>query len=117
MPRDQRLYLEDIASAAEAAERFVAGRSFEAFAADDLLRSAVLLKLIVVGEAAGHVSEELRARHAEVPWQRIRGFRNFVVHSYFGIDWRIVWEAAIQDAPALRHQVVAILEETGREGT
>jgi uncharacterized protein with HEPN domain len=72
------------------------------------------LKLIVVGEAASRVPEELRARHPEVPWQPVRGFRNFVVHSYFGIDWRIVWDAAVENAPALRRQVAPILDEIGR---
>ena len=76
-----------------------------------MLRSAVVQKLAIIGEAAARVSEDLKARHAEVPWPKIITFRNILVHAYFGIDWDVVWRAARNRCPVLREQVAAILAE------
>ncbi len=88
---------------------FVKGRDEASFTSDDLVRSAVLFKLVVIGAAAGKVSAALRAAHADVPWPDIVSFRNFAVHAYFGVDWSIVWSTATEDVPSLHGKVAAIL--------
>ena len=107
--RHERLYLNDISEAAEHIAAFIAGVDFAEFLQSELLRSAVVQKLMVIGEAAAHVSEVLASRYPEVPWPQIIGFRNILVHAYFGIDWEIVWLAATNRCPVLREQVRAIL--------
>ncbi|MCK4374815.1 MAG: DUF86 domain-containing protein [Candidatus Brocadiae bacterium] len=81
------------------------------FLGNDLLRSAVLQKLTIIGEAAARLPAEFRRAHAEVEWADVVAFRNIAVHAYFAVDWSIVWVTATQDAPALRAKVAAILEE------
>jgi uncharacterized protein with HEPN domain len=107
----ERLYLADIVSAADAVARFLAGVEREAFTADDLLRSAVLHKLTVIGEAAARLPTDLRARRSEVPWASIIAFRNIAVHAYLSVDWSIMWDAATRDTPLLRQQVARILAD------
>lgn len=107
--RSDRLYLVDIVEAADAIAAFIHGVNAEHFPRDDLVRSAVLHKLTVIGEAAARVSATLRARFTEVPWSDIVGFRNIAIHAYFSVDWRIVWQAASWDTPQLREQVAEIL--------
>lgn len=107
--RPEELYLADIVEAADAIQRFVAGGAREGFLQDDMLRSAVLHKLTVIGEAAARLPEEFRARYPEVEWADIVAFRNIAVHAYFSVDWSIVWIAATHDAPQLRQAVAAIL--------
>jgi uncharacterized protein with HEPN domain len=107
--RPDRLYLEDILGAADDIAVFLQGSDKARFTGDDKLRSAVLFKLIVIGEASGRVSAALRASHTEIPWSQIIAFRNFAVHSYFGVDWAIVWNTAVLNVPALRAQVAALL--------
>jgi uncharacterized protein with HEPN domain len=68
-------------------------------------------KLTIVGEAAAHISAELRVQHPEIIWTDVVAFRNILIHTYFGIDWSIVWDAATEDVPRLRPQIVAILHE------
>ncbi len=109
--RHENLYLNDIVEAADHIARFIGGIDFEAFQGSEMLRSAVVQKLGVIGEAAAHVSEELATRHPEVPWPQIVAFRNILVHAYFGIDWAVVWRAAKNRCPVLRVQVAAILAE------
>jgi len=110
MKRDDGLYLEDIAEAADAIAGFVSGIEEAAFMGSDLLRSAVLQKLTVIGEAASRISDELRERHMDVPWSRIVAFRNIAVHAYFSVDWHVVWEAATMDAPQLKEKVAEIID-------
>lgn len=110
--RSDRLYLNDIVeSSAEVAE-FVAGVSEDEFLSSSLIRSAVLQKLIVMGEAAARLSTELRSRYADVPWADVRAFRNFAVHAYFSVDWRMVWTTATVDVPQLRSRIEEIIRAT-----
>ena len=110
MRRDE-LYFADIVAAADAVAGFLAGVEEEDFAGNDLLRSAILQKLIVIGEAAGRVSAEAQSRYADIPWSEIVAFRNIAIHAYFSVDWSIVWTTAIEEVPVLRGQVVRILDQ------
>lgn len=107
--RPERLYLSDIVEATQAIRRFLSGITADHFQGDELLQSAVLQKLIVLGEAAGRLSSEFCSRHPEVDWKGIVGFRNIAVHSYFSVDWSIVWVTATEEAPELGRQVGEIL--------
>ena len=93
--RPESLYLTDIVEAADAIRRFVEGVGREQFFLDELRQSAVLQKLIVIGEAAARLPMEFRRRHPEIEWVDIVGFRNIAVHDYFSVDWSIVWTTAI----------------------
>jgi uncharacterized protein with HEPN domain len=109
--RREELYLADIVEAADAIESFIEGVQRGDFASDELRRSAVLQKLIVIGEAAARLPMDFRKHHSEVDWRDIVGFRNIAVHEYFAVDWSIVWVTATQDVPGLRREVARILAE------
>lgn len=109
MPREE-LYLQDIVESVGAIGRFLNNISKDDFLGSDLLQSAVLQKLSVIGEAASRISVELKNRYPETPWKQIVGFRNIAVHAYFSVDWEIVWVAATKNAPALREQILQILQ-------
>jgi len=112
--RPERLYLLDIVEAADAIGRFCTTVSPNDFLVDEIRQSAVLQKLIVIGEAATHLPKEFRDGHLEIEWEDVIGFRNFAVHEYFSVEWPIVWETAIVDVPELRNKIAKILadEET-----
>ena len=116
--RDEGLYLEDITDAADAVAKFLAGVEKEHFLDSELLQSAVLCQLLIIGEAAARVSEETRARHPEINWADVVAFRNFAIHAYFAIDWQRVWDAATVDAVVLGQKITHILadEFPEREG-
>ena len=103
--RREKLYLADILEAADAIGKFLAGVERERFLSDDMLRSAVLQKLAIIGEAAGRLPKEFRARHPGVEWRDIVAFRNIAVHAYFAVQWSIVWTTATQEVPELRRQI------------
>lgn len=107
--RHERLYLNDIVEAADHIAEFIASADFQAFQGSEMLRSAVVQKLGLIGEAAARVSADLTSRHPEVPWPQIVAFRNILIHAYFGIDWDVVWRAATNRCPVLRVQIADIL--------
>jgi uncharacterized protein with HEPN domain len=113
MQRRDDLYLADILEAAEAIRSFVARLDRldrGAFLENDLVRSAVLQKLSVIGEAAARVSDETRALNPEIPWHQARGMRNLLIHVYFSVDWDIVWNTATDAVPRLAAQVERVVE-------
>jgi uncharacterized protein with HEPN domain len=109
--RREKLYLMDILQAADAIERFVEGIRQADFYEDELRQSAVLQKLIVIGEAVTRLPTEFRKQHPKVEWADIVGFRNIAVHEYFAVSWAIVWVTATQDVPTLRQKIAHILAE------
>jgi uncharacterized protein with HEPN domain len=109
--RREVLYLADIVEAADAVQRFVEGVQRQDFFDDEMRQSAVLQKLIVIGEAAARLPMAFREQHPEIEWADIAGFRNIAVHEYFAVSWSIVWVAATQDVPDLRRKVASVLAD------
>jgi uncharacterized protein with HEPN domain len=107
--RREELYLTDIVEAADAIQRFLKNIEQNTFLQNELLQSAVLQKLMIIGEAASRLSEEFRDKHPEIEWEDIIGFRNIAVHAYFAVEWSIVWVAATQEAPELKRKITDIL--------
>ena len=84
-----------------------AGR--ENFLQDTKTQDAVVRNLEVIGEAVRHVSEKLRARHPDVPWRRIAGMRDKLIHEYLGVDRVLVWEVVERELPGFQRKVEEIL--------
>ena len=101
--------VEHMVDAAETALRFVAGRGRADLDSDVMLRFAVVRAIEIVGEAAANVSDESRAETPEVPWARIVGMRNRIVHRYVDIDNDIVWVTLGAELPALLPLLRAVL--------
>lgn len=107
MQRDA-VYLADILSAAADLQEFMRSASFEAFCSNKALRYAMLHALTVIGEASSKISPELRARHGEVPWQRIAAVRHRIVHDYSRLDYELLWQVVTVFAPELAEEVAII---------
>lgn len=101
MSRDDANVL-DILNAARQALSFVRGMARSAFEEDERTQSAVLYQLTILGEAAKRVSETFRQRHPEVPWRKMAGTRDRVVHEYDRVSVDRVWEASGGSASAYR---------------
>ena len=72
---------------------------------------AVVRNLMIIGEAAVHIPEDICHKHPEVPWYDMRGIRNFVIHEYFRADDSVIWDTVLVDLPPLRKLLDKILEE------
>jgi len=110
-PRETLDYLRDILEMMDKVKRFIGDMSFNEFASDDKTSFAVFRALEVIGEAAKQVPSPVRRRHPDVPWRRMAGMRDRLIHGYFGVDVEIIWETATQLVPELRPRLVQVLEE------
>ncbi len=108
--RDDRQRLLDIQEAIEQIEKYTE-QGQTVFEQDELIQTWVIHHLQIIGEACRAVSQALRDRYPLVPWTKIIGMRNILVHLYFGIDEEIVWSVVEKDLPGLKHEVGLILEQ------
>jgi uncharacterized protein with HEPN domain len=108
--RDDRERLRDIDEAIEKIEKYVS-IGYQAFIEDERTQVWIIHHLQVIGEASNHLSDELTEQNQDIPWADIVGLRNILVHQYFGIDLRQVWETAELDMPILKAKVRDILQE------
>lgn len=103
-------FLNDMLDAVRAAREFTAGIDYAAFCSSREKQFAVVRALEVLGEAANHVPEAVRKRHANLPWREMIAMRHKVVHEYFGVNLEIVWRTVVDELPALESAVAAIVE-------
>jgi uncharacterized protein with HEPN domain len=89
--RDILLLLDDMFQSAQKIKKYTQGLDFDAFMSDDKTVDAVVRNFEIIGEAANRIDPDFRLKKPEIEWKRIRGFRNRIVHEYFGIDYEIVW--------------------------
>jgi uncharacterized protein with HEPN domain len=114
--RDPRLYLEDIRDCCRKVIAYAEGMSSEQLTADDKTFDAVMRNLEIIGEAAKRVDEHVKARHPEVEWRNLAGFRDVAIHAYPTIDEEIVWDIVSKKVPQLLDQVERILASEPKSG-
>lgn len=108
-------YIEDILDSINAAEEFIVGMNFEDFEKDRKTIYAVIRAIEVIGESAKNIPPFIRKRYPEIPWGDMTGMRDRVIHGYFGVDLRVVWETATHDLSMVRPLVQRVLEDLGEE--
>ena len=112
--RDILLLLEDMLESSLKINRYTTGMSYNDFIGDDKTVDAVVRNFEIIGEAANRIDPDFRSTNPEIEWKRIRGFRNRIVHDYFGIDYGIVWDIIQNNLPELINQ---LQELTGNAGS
>ena len=106
--RDDRERLLDIKEAIENVQKY-ASRGKNTFNKDELIQTWVLHHIQIIGEATARLSDEFLEKHTNIPWFKIIGMRNILVHNYFGIDIEAVWSVVENDLPVLYDQIKRIL--------
>jgi uncharacterized protein with HEPN domain len=107
-------YLHDMEDAAQKAEDFVQGLSFEQFKANDEKVFAVIRALEIIGEASKRIPPHVRRKYTKLPWKEIAGMRDKLIHGYFGVNLSRVWETIHQDLPLLRQGLKDIIRDLSR---
>jgi len=111
MSRDPKLRFADIIEGCSAIDVYILGYSFDDFQRDPKTRDAVVRQMEIIGEAVKSIPDALRKKQSQIPWRNIAGFRDMLIHSYFGIDDSVVWDAAVAHLPKLRQACELLLSE------
>jgi len=111
MPRDYKVYLDDILEASSRIRDYTSGLTLDEFKDDTKTLDAVVRNLEVIGEAVKKVPDEIRSRYPDVEWKKIAGLRDILIHEYFGIDVNIIWDILKNKLPRLEEKVKKILSE------
>jgi len=110
MSRDEIMYLQDIAESCKKISRFTAGLSQSDLIGDVKTYDAVVRNLEIIGEAAKHISEDLRRKLPDIEWQKAAGLRDMLAHAYFGIDNDILWDVVQNKVPQLATSINFFLD-------
>ncbi len=95
-------YLGDILNAIVEVEEFTRGMSYDTFIVDKRTTNAVIRSLEVLGEATKHIPAGFRNKHPDVPWNKMAGMRDVLIHDYMGVDLKTVWKVARERLPEIK---------------
>lgn len=113
--KDNRLYIEHMLEAIKLVEQYSAGLNFEKFSEDVEKQDAIVRRLQIIGEASNRVPQDIKDQLVEVPWKKMLGMRNIIVHDYMYVDLEKVWSVVEKDLPHLKQMLQEALrniEET-----
>ncbi len=106
-------YLRDIRDAVTKALTFVEGMDLSAFRKDERTQFAVVRALEVVGEATKKIPSRVRKQYPALPWPRMAGMRDKLIHDYFGVSVDVVWQTVQEDLPLLKTAIEQVLKDLG----
>jgi uncharacterized protein with HEPN domain len=104
-------YIQDIFEALGEVKDFTAGLQYEDFVKDKKTINAVVRSLEVIGEATKKIPDNIRLKYPEIPWKRMAGMRDKLIHEYFGIDLEIVWEVTNSELPPIEPLIQKVLDD------
>lgn len=108
--RDFIIFLEDIITSINKIEKYTYKIKFKEFLKNEMMIDAVIRNLEIIGEAVKNLPQEIKDKYPEVEWKEATGFRNILIHNYFGIDIETVWETIKKDLPIFKKKIEKILQ-------
>ena len=108
-PRGWQDRIRDILDAIAEIQKFTSGMNYEVFKEDDKSIRAVEMNFIIIGEAANQIPEEVEEKYTTIPWSLMRAMRNRIVHVYFKVDEKLMWDTIHNDLPPLIPELEKLL--------
>ena len=112
--RDFTDYIKDILISMQDVEEFTSGITFEDFLQDKKTIKAVIRSLEVLGEASKKIPDAVKKHYQRIPWKRMAGMRDKLIHEYFGVDLEIVWNVVKQELPPVKSSIEELVRETDK---
>lgn len=111
MSRSYRVYLQDMRDCIVKILSYTKGYDYNRFAKDEKTIDAVVRNIEIIGEASKHLPDDIKGLDSQIPWKAIAGMRDKLVHDYFGVDKRFVWNTVKEDIPFLNDKIVNLLDQ------
>ena len=115
MKRDLILFFNDILESINSIEKFSKNMDKKKLISSRLKQSAIIREIEIIGEAVKNIPNSFREKYQDVPWNKISGMRDIIIHGYFRIDLDAVWNVIKKDLPILKTKIQKIKEDLEKE--
>ncbi|MEQ6377466.1 DUF86 domain-containing protein [Bacillaceae bacterium S4-13-56] len=109
MQREPNVFLEDIYNASSKIQTYTNGLSYDEFIDNEMVADAVIKNILVIGEAVKNIPDEIRKNNPQIEWRKMAGMRDMVIHGYFSINYRMVWDVVQNKIPVLKQEIRKLL--------
>lgn len=112
MKKEHHVYLEDILESIQRIEEYVSDINESDFYKNYQVQDAVLRRLEIMGEAVKNIPEDVRENYPDIPWRKIAGLRDVLIHAYSGVNVKRVWKIIKDNLPELKNRITAIIQSS-----
>lgn len=86
---------------------------YDKFIQEETLKRSVVRAIEVIGEAIKNLPDNFRKKHSDIPWKEMAGLRDILIHHYFGVDYKTVWDVVKNKIPKIKNQIESLLKISG----
>ena len=112
MKKDPNIFLMHILESIDAIGKYLEGVTEDKFHTSREKQDLIVRRLEIIGEAAKNIPEDFRKQHKSIPWEKMAGMRDVIIHQYFGINYNIVWDTVTNVLPPLKRQIEQLLKQS-----
>ncbi len=111
MKKDPNIFIHHILESIDLIEKYSKNTTQAQFLKKSSMQDAIIRRLEIIGEAVKNLPDSFRAKHVDVPWKKIAGMRDVLIHEYFDVDLALTWKVVKVELPAIKKKLSSLLED------